>query len=87
MPIVSFAGSTRGMENGTNGLVIPDGDTPALADAADRILSDQDLASKLGSAARDYAERNGDWLMVARKIEKVFRAILQGPAVSAPARD
>src|SRR5439155_15381237 len=46
--------------NGVNGLVVPRGDSQALADVLLAMLSDTELRYRLGSNARQYAERY-DW--------------------------
>lgn len=77
IPIVSFAGSARNLSNDRNGIVVPDGDTQALADAIDLLLNDRETAERLGRAARDDAQRMGTWLNAGRKIEKVFAGLLE----------
>jgi glycosyltransferase involved in cell wall biosynthesis len=56
--IGSRAGGTPDIvEDGVNGLLVPAGDAAALAAAIDRILDDDDLASRLGAAAAESAAR------------------------------
>jgi glycosyltransferase involved in cell wall biosynthesis len=45
------------VEDGVNGLLVPYGDDVALADAAGRLLTDLDLARRLGEGARASAAR------------------------------
>ena len=45
------------MRDGINGLLVPDGDIQALAEALDRLMSDERLRQRLGSAARQSALR------------------------------
>jgi glycosyltransferase involved in cell wall biosynthesis len=47
------------VEDGVNGLLVPTGDAPALADAIVRVLSDAALARSLADGARASAPR---WL-------------------------
>lgn len=82
VPIVSFAGSARNLVDNENGLVIPDGSTVMFADALDRLLNDQELARKLGMAARSDARRAGTWLDVARKLDDVFSGMAEQGAGS-----
>lgn len=49
-------GSRYLIQNGLNGLLVPTGDVDALAQAMDKLLSDTELASKLGENARRIAE-------------------------------
>ena len=59
MPIVSFAGTAKGIFANENGLLIPDGDINAFATAMDQLLDDYDLAARLGGSARDANNRPG----------------------------
>jgi glycosyltransferase involved in cell wall biosynthesis len=77
VPIVSFAGSARNLKNNENGLIVPDGDTRALADAIDVLLNDRETAIRIGRAARCDAERAGTWLNAGRKIEEVFAGLFE----------
>ena len=54
--------------NGVNGLVVPRGDSQALADVLLAMLSDTELRYRLGSNARQYAERY-DWRRIAQEAE------------------
>jgi glycosyltransferase involved in cell wall biosynthesis len=45
------------IDDGVNGLLVPPGDSQALAAALERILSDRSLAERLGAAAYASAER------------------------------
>ena len=55
------------------GLCVPDGDTAAMADALERLLTDRALARTLGDAARDQARREFSWDQVAARVEQVYR--------------
>lgn len=48
------------VEDGVNGLLVENGDVPALVDALARILSDGELAARLGAAAYE-ASRSFEW--------------------------
>lgn len=60
MPCVAFdtGGIASMMENEVSGLLVPFGDTQGMADAISRVLEDVALRQKLGSNARQRAERN-----------------------------
>jgi glycosyltransferase involved in cell wall biosynthesis len=45
------------IEDGVNGLLVPKGDAPALAEALDRVLGDPAYARRLGAAARETIRR------------------------------
>lgn len=54
--IASDVIGVRGViEDGVTGLLVPEGDAPALADAIARLLGDPVLAARLGAAARERA--------------------------------
>ena len=74
--IVSFAGSARGLVDGQNALVVPDGDIDAFALAIQRFLDDGDLATRLGQSAHQSI-RGGTWELAAEKTEAVYRRVLE----------
>lgn len=45
------------IEDGTDGLLVPVGDTQAMADAIDRLLGNEALAKRMGDAAKKSAKR------------------------------
>ena len=73
MPIVSFEGSAGPLRHEITGLCVPDGETAAMADAMERLLTDPVLARTLGDAARDLARREFSWEQVAARVEQVYR--------------
>ena len=64
------------VEDGENGLLVPPGNAPALADALVRVLSDPALAERLGAAGRAAVE---PWLATpedyARRIRELVEAV------------
>ncbi len=76
VPIVSFAGSARGLVDGETGLLVADGDVGGFAAALDRLLTDRALAERLGAAAREYARRELGWDRCARQLEGVYERVL-----------
>jgi glycosyltransferase involved in cell wall biosynthesis len=73
LPIVSFESSAGPLRHEVTGLRVPDGDTAAMADALERLLTDRALARALGDAARDQARREFSWDQVAARVEQVYR--------------
>jgi glycosyltransferase involved in cell wall biosynthesis len=59
VPVVAARASSLPeiVEDGTTGLLVPPGDAHALAAALDRVLRDDELASRLGSGARARVAR------------------------------
>lgn len=52
------------------------GDAESFAGAVVRLLGDEDLASSLGAAAREYVRRRHDWAQVAKRYERVSVAAI-----------
>jgi len=73
MPIATFEGSASPVRHEVTGLCVPDGDTAAMADGLERLLTDRALARTLGDAARDQARREFSWDQVAARVERVYR--------------
>ena len=62
------------IEHEINGLLVPVGDTAALANAMDRLLTDKVFAQKMGAAARESAEKyrpDGVFMQWKQYIEKI----------------
>jgi glycosyltransferase involved in cell wall biosynthesis len=76
MPIVTFDGSAGPVRHEVTGLRVPDGDTAAMADAMERLLTDRALGRRLGEAARAQAQRDFSWGRVAARVEEVYRLAL-----------
>jgi glycosyltransferase involved in cell wall biosynthesis len=73
MPIATFEGSSGPLRHEVTGLSVPSGDTRAMADAMERLLSDRELARRLGNTAREQARRDFSWAQVAARVERVYR--------------
>jgi len=67
---VSAQPDAQGIRTGRNGLQVPVGDVPALAQAMLRLARNPELVTRMGEASRRYAEERFD-------VHKVNRAILQ----------
>ncbi len=55
------------VEHGKTGLIVPPADSEALAEAILKLLSDYDLAYKMGKRAREVVEKRYDWNIVAKR--------------------
>ena len=75
-PIVSFAGSAALLEHERTALIVPDGDTNALADAALRVIRDPELGIAMGQEARRQVISQHGWDQVAARVESVYEDVL-----------
>jgi glycosyltransferase involved in cell wall biosynthesis len=73
LPVATFESSAGPLRHEVTGLRVPDGDTVAMADALERLLSDPVLARRLGDAARAQVRREFSWDQVAARVEDVYR--------------
>src|SRR6185503_3548104 len=64
------------------GLVFPEGDVPALAEALRRMLSDVELRERYAILGRTRVEENYSWDVVARKTFDFFTRVLAGTAAT-----
>jgi len=80
--IVSSAGSAKLLEAGQTGLVVPNGDVNAFAAAIVRLAADPQLRDTLGSAAREYVERNYSWGQAAERLERIYQRVVPAVATS-----
>lgn len=78
-PIVAsaLAGIPEVISDGVHGLLVPERDPAALADAIGRLLGDQALAQRLGAAARRRVLEELTWDATAARFEQVYRAAVQ----------
>ncbi|RME06219.1 MAG: glycosyltransferase family 1 protein, partial [Anaerolineae bacterium] len=60
------------LENGVNGLLVPPGDSAALAEAITRLLADADLRGVLGRRARQRVEQDFTIEKMCRAYEQLF---------------
>jgi glycosyltransferase involved in cell wall biosynthesis len=58
------------------GLLVPPGDTAALADAVGRLAEDATLRQRMGAAARDVARERFTWPVLAGQVAAVYREVL-----------
>src|SRR5205807_1867894 len=59
------------------GLIVPEGDTDALAAALRRVLFDSALRKALARAGRERVERHYSWERIADKTYELYRQVLK----------
>ncbi len=81
VPVVASdaGGLPEVVENGVTGLVVPRGDSAALADAIGSLLDDPERRRSMGRAGRERALRLFDWDRTAEQFEQIYRDL--GPQV------
>jgi glycosyltransferase involved in cell wall biosynthesis len=87
IPCVATPLAVQGLrcENGRDLLIAEDED--ALADAVVRVLADDDLARRLGGAARVYAVERHSWSAAAKAYEQLYRSVGISSSTSASTAD
>ncbi|HSD81667.1 MAG TPA: glycosyltransferase family 4 protein, partial [Solirubrobacteraceae bacterium] len=84
VPVVSFdcpRGPAEIISDGVDGLVVPDGDVPALADGLLRLIGDDDARRRMGAAALQTARRY-DAAAVAARWERLLGELAAGGATA-----
>jgi colanic acid/amylovoran biosynthesis glycosyltransferase len=79
LPVVStyHAGIPSVIDSGRHGLLVPERDIDALADALDAVLSDAALRASLGRAAAERAVRELDLAARTVELERIYDRVLQ----------
>ena len=74
LPLVgtTVGGIPELIEDGVHGLLVPPADPRALAEAVSRLLSDAELAKRLGAAARARAVEEFGWDRIASRFEAIY---------------
>ncbi len=75
LPVIGTTGSgvAEAVRDGETGLLVPQNDVPALAEAIVRVLTDDELRARLGAAGRAYAQTQ-DWSAVAERVIAIYKA-------------
>ena len=81
-PIVTFAGSAKHVTHDSTGVVVPNGDINAFADAIVHVIADRSRARRLGDEARAFARAELSWERVAERIEAVYERVARRAAVA-----
>ena len=64
------------VQHGVTGLVVPRGDSAALAEAIGSLLGDPERRAKMGRAGRERALRLFDWDRTAEQFERIYADVL-----------
>ncbi len=77
LPVIGTKGSgiEEAIHEDETGLLVPQDDVMALAEAITRVLTDAALRSRLGAAGRAYAQTQ-DWSAVAARVHAVYTRLL-----------
>jgi glycosyltransferase involved in cell wall biosynthesis len=78
-PIVCFEGAAKGLRHLHDAIVVPDHDCHALGNGLVTLLKDRELAASLGENARATVLANFDWRIICRRIEHIYRLLLDKP--------
>jgi glycosyltransferase involved in cell wall biosynthesis len=76
----AVGGIPEAIRNGESGLLVAPGNVDALADAIARVLIDDELRARLGSAAAAAAERDYDIRKIVASIEDLYEKLYAGKA-------
>jgi len=78
IPSVGFAvgGVPEVVEDGTDGLLVPEGDEIALHTALSRLVEDDDLRDRMSRAARASFEVKFGYELMAERLERVYRGVV-----------
>lgn len=79
VPVVAseIGGITDIVEDGVSGLLVPPGDTTALAAALQRLARSPDLAAQLGEAGRRRLQERFTWESITRRWTEVYAAAVR----------
>ncbi|MBK5928467.1 glycosyltransferase [Rhodobaculum claviforme] len=82
LPVVAtrVGGVAELVEDGVSGLLVPPGNTDALAAAIERLLADPDLGCRFGTAGRATVEARHDTLGEARRLHALLSGARAKPA-------
>ena len=76
----AVAGVREVIRDGEDGLLVPEGDPVALADALERLLRDPALASRLGAAAIEAARTHYSRELMNRRYQDLLLALAAQPS-------
>jgi colanic acid/amylovoran biosynthesis glycosyltransferase len=82
LPAVAFdhPGADEVVLHGETGLLVPEGDVRALAEASARLVADGALARRMGELARGRAREKYDLARLTDRLEQIYYAAVRGGA-------
>lgn len=82
--VTNVRGCREAVEHERNGLVVPFRDIPALAEAIICVLSNRDLAQRLGAVGREMALERFDERRVFQEVKDEYARLLEAKGIPAP---
>lgn len=82
--VTDIPGCREAVEHERNGLLVPPGDVQALVAALLRLLTDPDLARRLGKIGRRIAEERFDERLVFAKVKAEYERLLRAKGLAVP---
>jgi len=78
LPVVATAlgGNIEIIQDGATGLLVPPRDPESLAAASTRLLSDNDLATRIAQAGHDYGNQNFSFERLVGVIDALYAKLL-----------
>jgi glycosyltransferase involved in cell wall biosynthesis len=86
LPVACFASAAKGVTHGEDAWLAPDHDCRKLGEGIALLLTDRELAARLGAEARQTARERFDWQRLCQRVEQVYAALLEtrGSSAGAP---
>lgn len=85
--VTDIRGCRETVEHGRNGLLVPLGDVPALAEAIITLLTDKTKRRRMGCAGRRIAEERFDERLVFQKVKAEYARLLREKEFPVPSPD
>jgi glycosyltransferase involved in cell wall biosynthesis len=78
-PVVAtrVGGTPEAIQDGVTGLLVPPGDSPAMAGAIHRVLADPELATRLGQGGRQLVRRRFSMDTMVQATERLYHSLLE----------
>jgi glycosyltransferase involved in cell wall biosynthesis len=82
--VTDIRGCREAVEHGRNGLLVPLGDVPALAEAIVELLTDQEKAARMGAEGRRMALERFDERLVFERVKAEYARLLREKGLPVP---